>query len=815
MREFLIELIGISLPMSAIILLLLAFSKGIKSTFTATCHFIIWLVVIIRLAIPFGGIFLPSIIEIPVYETEFTENEEKLPTKDETHHFVPNSGVVDVPGPIISDKETSAEDIPDETDRSNVKPFTFDPSMIIPVLFILWGAGACAFILTDLVRYNIFCTKTKKSLVLAEGEALSVYEKLCAEMKIKTPPLLYKCSLFESPILYGYFKRIVVIPNAELSEEALRSVLSHELTHHRRGDLWTKLLARIANAIHWFNPFVYLAVSRFNREMELSCDEKVLATLSEEARVLYGKTMLDIVQNCRGREAYLTTKFNPKKNATSERIENILNTKKKKRGIIIICVVVALCLLIGVAIGFKVIRSNNSKDNTPDNKAEETTGVPEDSDSEDTTAIPTETTVPEDSTAHDETTKKNDDTTDGETTAANATESPDTTKKKDETKNPDTQKSEVTTTSKDTSKAPVSSETKEETTELTIPVNEDEQLALAQKYLMEGKHTKAYNALWLIRNNKIAAKLLEDFVAIPTKGKRTENGKTANINIVTVSGDNSITVNLPDYIYTAGDPSIPYRVAYNIRCDDSDVYISSIDSYNGVGTKIFTFNDDRNVIRFEHGHSLRTYEYDNNGNVIKEVADNYTTYTYEYDDDGNLIKQTRKSYVVNDTFVYTYSKTGKMLTKTKNGSLIEKREYDSFDRITAEIHCSNGKESSRYDYIYEKDYYYKIYSDSIIYKYDMNGNILEEILDDWVLAKYTYNSRGQITSMSRYDTGTAWSACKSIKMEYDGNGRLKRTEKMTNDGEVIVTEYSDYGMYYIPDDDTAYYIQKSLELNYR
>ncbi|MBR4305533.1 MAG: hypothetical protein IKT78_01670, partial [Ruminiclostridium sp.] len=121
MREFLIELIGISLPMSAIILLLLAFSKGIKSTFTATCRFIIWLVVIIRLAIPFGGIFLPSIIEIPVYETEFTKNEEKLPTKDETHHFVPNSGVVDVPGPIISDKETSAEDIPDETDRSNVK----------------------------------------------------------------------------------------------------------------------------------------------------------------------------------------------------------------------------------------------------------------------------------------------------------------------------------------------------------------------------------------------------------------------------------------------------------------------------------------------------------------------------------------------------------------------------------------------------------------------------------------------------------------------------------------------------------------------
>jgi len=825
MREFLIELIGISLPVSAIILLLLAFSRGIKSTFTASCRYVIWLVVIIRLAIPFGGIFLPSIIEIPVYETEFTENGEKLPQKDETHHFVPHSGAVDVPGPIISDKEPSAEDVTDEADRSNEKAFTLSPSMIVPALFILWGAGACAFILTDIVRYNVFCIKAKGSLVVAEGEELSVYEKLCTEMKIANPPILYKSSLFESPVLYGYFRRTVVIPDMELSENALRSVLSHELTHHRRGDLWTKLLARFANALHWFNPFVYLAVSRFNREMELSCDEKVIAALSEEERVLYGKTMLDIVQSCRGREASLTTKFNPKKKAASERIENILDTKKKKHGIIIICAVVALCLLIGVVIGFKVIGSSSNKDGTPDNKAEETTGVPDSGGSDDTADSPTQTTAPDDSTAPDDTTGQNETTgadettganaviTDGETTADKGTAYPETTNKKDETKKPDTQRADTTTAQKDTTKAPVTSGTEKESTETNVPVNEEEQLALAHKYLMEGKHTQAYNALWLIRDNEIAARILEDFVAIPTKCKRTENGKSSNINIVTLPGDRSVTVNLPDHVYTAGNPYIPYTVAYNIGCYDKDVCISSIDSYDEISTKIFTFDDDSNVIRFEHGYSIDTYEYNKNGNVIKEVvgvANNYTTYTYEYDDNGNLIKLTRKSNAVNDTFEYTYSKTGKMLTKTRNGSLIEKREYDSYDRIIAEIYSSGD----RYNYTYGKDCYYRTYG-SVVNKYDMNGNILEENLSGTLLSTYTYNSRGQLTSMNRHDAGTPWSLCKYVKMEYDGNGRLKRAEKMTNDGEVIVTEYSDYGMYYVPDDDTAYYIRKSLELNYR
>lgn len=385
MRGFLIELIGISLPTSAVILLILAFSKRIKRSFSAACRYFIWLVIIIRLAIPFGGIFLPSLIEIPVYEAEYNEQEnEKAPIDPPVS--APVSGEIQytpetntTPSPIVPDDPSGSTVEPEqitpqtgtvsqntpaiEKEPEDDKGFEFDPSMIAPALFFLWAAGAVSFIASDLIKYNIYLVRTKKALVVPDEITISVYNEICSEMNIRKAPALYVSSVFQSPLLCGYFKKRIIIPNISLSDESLRRVLAHELTHHRRGDLWTKLLARFANAIHWFNPLAYVAVSRFYREMELSCDEKVISALSEEERILYGKTMLDIVKNCKNVESVLTTKFDPKKKAAGERIENIVGCEKKKRGIIIICTVVALCLIAGVVIGVNIISADNKKEN--------------------------------------------------------------------------------------------------------------------------------------------------------------------------------------------------------------------------------------------------------------------------------------------------------------------------------------------------------------------------------------------------------------------------------------------------------------------
>lgn len=66
MREFLFGIAEITLGMSLLILLMLTLLKLIGGKFTAKCRYILWTLVMIRLAVPLSFGILPALIEVPV-----------------------------------------------------------------------------------------------------------------------------------------------------------------------------------------------------------------------------------------------------------------------------------------------------------------------------------------------------------------------------------------------------------------------------------------------------------------------------------------------------------------------------------------------------------------------------------------------------------------------------------------------------------------------------------------------------------------------------------------------------------------------------
>lgn len=105
----------------------------------------------------------------------------------------------------------------------------------------------------------------------------------------------------------------------------LKYILTHEMIHIKRADnLWKNIMLLVV-CIHWFNPLVWVMYVLFNRDIELSCDEKVISLFGENKKKEYAMALI-----CLAEKQYRLSLFSNGfgKNAIQERIVAIMNFKK-------------------------------------------------------------------------------------------------------------------------------------------------------------------------------------------------------------------------------------------------------------------------------------------------------------------------------------------------------------------------------------------------------------------------------------------------------------------------------------------------------
>ncbi|MBQ5813901.1 MAG: hypothetical protein IIW34_07115, partial [Clostridia bacterium] len=93
-----------------------------------------------------------------------------------------------------------------------------------------------------------------------------------------------------SPFILGFVKPRIYIPYG-LEGDALGYVLNHERYHISRGDHILRPVSYMLLCIHWFNPLVWSAFYLMGRDMEMSCDEAVMARYPRGGAA-YSETLL-------------------------------------------------------------------------------------------------------------------------------------------------------------------------------------------------------------------------------------------------------------------------------------------------------------------------------------------------------------------------------------------------------------------------------------------------------------------------------------------------------------------------------------------
>ena len=121
-----------------------------------------------------------------------------------------------------------------------------------------------------------------------------------------------------SPAVYGIVRPKIVLPLSCSNE----LVIAHEKAHIRSIDNLWRMLAFFLAAVHWFNPLSWLFLKWFLADLELCCDERVLAAVGPDRAKEYASTLLGSRQGA----TVFASAFGGAKIRT--RIENILSFKK-------------------------------------------------------------------------------------------------------------------------------------------------------------------------------------------------------------------------------------------------------------------------------------------------------------------------------------------------------------------------------------------------------------------------------------------------------------------------------------------------------
>lgn len=332
MRAFLTVLLQCSLSMTLVTLAYAVVLPLLSKRYTAKWRYLIWLVIAVGWIIPFR----PQFDLFPVQETPIPMNPGPL---------IPPAGGFLPPAVTAAGEAVSA---------LTAVPFWWAPAAI-------WAAGAAGILLYHALRHIRFMSMVRRwSEPVTDLESLGILDDLKSELNIKAPIKLSVCQSITSPVLVGLFRPAILLPPVRIPEEKLSLILKHELVHFKRHDLWYKMLVLAAEILHWFNPVIYLMARSTATQCEISCDALVLDGADSQQRRQYGEMILDVVRNNAKLTTAFSTGFYGGKQSMKNRISAIMDSKKKKAGLMVLCVVLVAVITAGAALAANQKPSDSS-----------------------------------------------------------------------------------------------------------------------------------------------------------------------------------------------------------------------------------------------------------------------------------------------------------------------------------------------------------------------------------------------------------------------------------------------------------------------
>lgn len=332
MINWIVSLFEISLTMSLVIILCLCLRPFFSKRFKAVFKYWVWLVIAIRLIVPFN-------ITIPTFNNPIQiENKLVEIPRDRTVKETVQTGTM-----------SSATKI-----QSQNNPVVIEKNPTISILVIvqgIWLVGLLLYLgIFGFKHLRFIHAMNKGSKVIRDEHVLEILSACQKELGISKKIKFKQCRFVGSPLLVGLFNPEIILPSVKLQDQQLIFVLKHELLHYKNYDLFYQFILFMVSGIHWFNPIVHKMVSVALEDIEQACDERVVSNNSIKMKQDYGYTILEIAKNSNQINKPLVSSFGGNKKTLKERLIALGEMNKKTMNrpflfMLLVLVVVSSCLV--------------------------------------------------------------------------------------------------------------------------------------------------------------------------------------------------------------------------------------------------------------------------------------------------------------------------------------------------------------------------------------------------------------------------------------------------------------------------------------
>ena len=344
METFLLNLLKTSLLGSLAILAMLVLKPLWRERYRAKTRCWLWLALAVFLLLPVDF----SVKNAPV---------QAAPPKDYTLFVGTDKTAIQSTDNLFGDMAEKSGQSPAQVRDTIIQRPVTNPEQkttryipVTTILFYGYLAGAAAFLLYQGVSYALFRRTVRRwKRDVTRADYASLLSDTARDLGVSAPEMIV-CEAISTPAVTGLLRPRLLLPHERYDVQELRYILRHELCHLKRRDMLLKLVLLAANAMHWFNPVVYLMLRQADEDIELACDSAATDGLELPERAAYSRTLLAAVQSS-VRALPATTCFGGTVERLKRRITNVLGAQKK-RGLGIVALVLALTLTAGCAVSW-------------------------------------------------------------------------------------------------------------------------------------------------------------------------------------------------------------------------------------------------------------------------------------------------------------------------------------------------------------------------------------------------------------------------------------------------------------------------------